>query len=86
MAVQFEDGATPWLQPSELHGLGFSQVSYPMLLIQRMAGVIEQTLASLKAFAAGDAAGPAHADLLSPAGFRTAVALDRWLAVEKGDV
>ena len=86
MAVQFEGGATPWLTPAELYDLGFSQVSYPMLLIQRMAGVIEQTLSSLQAFAAGAAEGPAHADLLSPSGFRTAVALERWLAVERGDV
>jgi len=29
-AVMFEGGRTPWMPPSELHGMGFTQVSYPI--------------------------------------------------------
>ena len=84
MAAVFEGGLTPWLTPQAMHGLGFSQVAYPMLLMQRLAGVIEQTLTSLAAFARGERSDVALAELLSPSGFRTAVELERWLAIEKG--
>ncbi len=64
--------------------MGFSQIAYPMLLIQRIAGVVEQTLASLRQYAAGERASPALPELLSASGFRTAVELDRWTAIEQG--
>ncbi|HEY4214032.1 MAG TPA: isocitrate lyase/PEP mutase family protein [Steroidobacteraceae bacterium] len=84
MAAQFEGRSSPWLTPQALHALGFSQIAYPMLLIQRIAGVLEQTLASLRQYAAGERASPAHVELLSASGFRTAVELDRWTAIERG--
>ena len=84
LAAQFEAGGTPWIPPRELYDLGFTQISYPMLLIQRIAGVLEETLHSLNTYAAGEAAAPAHQALLSPDGFRTAVQLERWLEIEQG--
>ena len=83
LAAQFEGRSSPWLAPQALHALGFSQIAYPMLLIQRIAGVVEQTLASLRQYASGEREAPAHAQLLSASGFRTAVELDRWTAVER---
>jgi 2-methylisocitrate lyase-like PEP mutase family enzyme len=86
MAAMFEGGATPFLSPQDLHAMGFSQVAYPMALMQRVTGLLEQTLVSLRRFAAGEVSGIDHADLLSPAGFRAAVAMDAWNAIEDGKV
>ena len=86
MAAMFEGGATAFLPPQELHAMGFSQITYPMALMQRVTGLIEQTLASLRRFAASETTGIAHADLLSPNGFRAAVAMDAWNAIENGNV
>jgi hypothetical protein len=61
--------------------MGFTQISYPMLLIQRIAGVIERSLASLRQFASGENINLAHTDLVSAAGFRTAVAMECWEAI-----
>lgn len=80
-AAQFEGGATPWFMPREMHAMGFSQISYPMLLIQRVAGVIEQTLGSLRGLAAGTVTDLAHRNLRSAEGFRQAVAMEEWLAI-----
>ena len=66
----FEGGATPLMARQELHRMGF-------------AGVIEASLASLCAFAAATTATVAHADLLSPALFRRAVAREEWLRIER---
>jgi 2-methylisocitrate lyase-like PEP mutase family enzyme len=85
LAALFETGGTPWLSPKDLYGLGFTQISYPMLLMQRIAGLLEETLASLRAYAGGELPAPAHQGFLSPEGFRKAVALDRWLDIEKGN-
>jgi 2-methylisocitrate lyase-like PEP mutase family enzyme len=82
-AAMFEGGATPFLQPQELHRMGFTQISYPMLLMQRIAGIIEASLAGLRAFAAGTASEVAHADLLSPAAFRRAVSMEEWLRIDR---
>jgi 2-methylisocitrate lyase-like PEP mutase family enzyme len=80
-AAQFEGGATPWFTPRDLHSMGFTQISYPTLLIQRVAGVIEQTLESLHRFAFGAAPNLAHPALRSAEGFGRAVAMDEWLAI-----
>ena len=83
-AAQFEGGTTPWFTPCEMHAMGFTQISYPMLLIQRIAGVIEQTLDSLRGFTAGTVTDLAHGDLRSAEGFRHAVAMEEWLAIGTG--
>ena len=51
MAAIFQGAATPFLSPADLHGMGFSQVVYPNLLIGRVAKAIEQGLFRLRNFA-----------------------------------
>ena len=53
-AAIFEGTATPWLAPSELHAMGFSQIAYPNILIGRVAKAIETGLQRLSKLAAGD--------------------------------
>jgi 2-methylisocitrate lyase-like PEP mutase family enzyme len=53
-AAIFEGTATPWLTPSELHGMGFSQIFYPNILIGRVTKGIEQGLSRLHRLAMGD--------------------------------
>jgi 2-methylisocitrate lyase-like PEP mutase family enzyme len=53
-AAIFEGTATPWLTPGDLHGLGFSQIAYPNILIGRVAKAIEQSLDRLHKLADGD--------------------------------
>ena len=47
-AAIFEGTATPWLTPGELHGMGFSQIAYPNILIGRVAKAIEKVSAACK--------------------------------------
>jgi 2-methylisocitrate lyase-like PEP mutase family enzyme len=53
-AAIFEGTATPWLAPSELHDMGFSQIFYPNILIGRVTKAIEQGLDRLHRLVAGD--------------------------------
>src|SRR5262245_19630540 len=52
-AAIFEAATTPWLAPAELYSMGFSQVSYPNILIGRVAKAIEHGLQRLGQLAAG---------------------------------
>jgi 2-methylisocitrate lyase-like PEP mutase family enzyme len=54
MAAIFQGGSTPFLAPADLHGMGFSQVVYPNLLIGRVVRTLEHGLARLRDFAQGD--------------------------------
>lgn len=80
-AAMFEGGATPFLRPRELHAMGFTQISYPMLLMQRIAGLVEASLAGLRAYAADRAPEIPYMALLNPAAFQRAVEMDEWRAV-----
>ena len=86
MAAMFEGGATPFIPPRDLHAMGFTQIAYPMALMQRITGLLEQTLASLRLYVAGETDGIAHAGLLSPKGLQAAVATAAWNAIEVGEV
>jgi 2-methylisocitrate lyase-like PEP mutase family enzyme len=86
IAAMFEGGATPFIPPRDLHAMGFTQIAYPMALMQRITGLLEQTLASLRLYATGETDGIAHAGLLSPKGFQAAVATADWNAIEVGEV
>lgn len=82
-AAIFEGPDTAALTPKVLHGMGFSQVVYPAALIQRVVRTIEDTLSRLRRFAGGERDQLLeHADELSPDGFRAAVRLSRWTALE----
>jgi 2-methylisocitrate lyase-like PEP mutase family enzyme len=86
IAAMFEGGITPFIPPRDLHAMGFTQIAYPMALMQRITGLLEQTLASLRLYATGETDGIAHAGLLSPKGFQAAVATAAWNAIEVGEV
>ena len=55
MAAIFQGGTTPFLAPADLHGMGFSQVVYPNLLIGRVVKTLEHGLSRLRDFADGNA-------------------------------
>lgn len=86
MAAMFGGGATPFVPPRDLHAMGFTQTACPMALMQRITGLLEQTLASLRLYVTGGMDGIAHANLLSPKGFRAAAAMAAWNAIEVGEV
>ena len=46
MAAMFEGGATPFVPPRDLHATGFTHIADPVVLMQRITGLLEQTLAA----------------------------------------
>jgi 2-methylisocitrate lyase-like PEP mutase family enzyme len=82
-AAIFQGGTTPFLSPADLHGMGFSQVAYPNLLIGRVARAVEQGLSRLNAFAQGDANAFKDSDNeLAIKSLSDAVATGRWTSIE----
>ena len=83
-AAIFEGTATPWLSPMDLHGMGFSQIAYPNILIGRVAKAIDDGLRRLNGLASGNvdafAGGEQELALKSLAG---AVKLADWNELEK---
>ena len=83
-AAIFEGAATPWFSPRELHGMGFSQIAYPNILIGRVAKAIEVGLDRLSKLASGDdkafAGGEQELALKS---LMEAVDLNKWNDLEK---
>jgi 2-methylisocitrate lyase-like PEP mutase family enzyme len=82
-AAVFQGGTTPFLSPTELHAMGFSQVAYPNLLIGRVARAVEQGLSRLRDFAGGN--GNAFKDSegeLALKSLSEAVATERWNSIE----
>ncbi len=83
MAAIFQGGTTPFLSPAELHGLGFSQVVYPNLLIGRVAKTIEHGLTRLRDFAQGKADAFKDSDgELALKSLSEAVRTGRWGEIE----
>lgn len=84
MIVMSEGGKTPWLSPSELHGMGYSQVAYPSFVVLRMVLAIARGLAELRAIAEGKA-GQAWCDVdEARALLQGAVRQLEWQAIETG--
>lgn len=82
-AAIFEGSTTPWLTPSELHGLGFSQIAYPNILIGRVAKAIESGLDRLRKLASGDAnAFTAGSQELALKSLAEALDLNKWNEIE----
>jgi 2-methylisocitrate lyase-like PEP mutase family enzyme len=82
-AAIFQGGSTPFLSPSELSAMGFSQVAYPNLLIGRVAKAVEQGLSRLNAFAGGDPNAFNNSENeLALKSLSEAVATGRWNSVE----
>ena len=67
MAAMFEGGATPFVPPRDLHARGFTLIADPVVLMLRITGPLEQTLASLRLYVTGEN-GIAHAGFLAWAG------------------
>jgi 2-methylisocitrate lyase-like PEP mutase family enzyme len=82
-AAIFEGAATPWLTPSELHGMGFSQIAYPNILIGRVTKAIESGLDRLLRLAAGDKdAFAGGAQELALKSLTEALELKKWKDIE----
>ena len=64
MAAKFEGGTTPFVPPRDLHARGFTHIADPVALMQRVAGLLEQTLAGLRLYVTGEN-GIAHAGFLA---------------------
>lgn len=83
-AAIFEAAATPWLTPAELHGMGFSQVAYPNILIGRVAKAIEHGLQRLTRLAAGkDSAFTGSEQEMALQSLADALDLQKWQALEQ---
>lgn len=83
-AAIFEGTTTPWLTPNELHGMGFSQVAYPNVLLGRVAKSIEQGLARLGRLAGGDSDAFAGGDQeLALKSLAEALDLKKWNELER---
>lgn len=82
-AAMFEGGDTPWFSPSELGGMGFTQISYPASLILRIVAAMHDRLAALRRHADGtEALKPLANGAAIRATLDQAVDLARWRAVE----
>jgi 2-methylisocitrate lyase-like PEP mutase family enzyme len=83
-AAIFQGGATPFLSPTDLHTMGFSQVAYPNLLIGRVAKAVETGLSRLRDFASGKADAFKDSDgELALKSLSEAVQTSRWSDIEK---
>lgn len=83
-AAIFEVAATPWLTPTELFEMGFSQVAYPNILIGRVAKAMEQGLHRLGQLAAGkDGAFKNGEQEMALQSLAEAIDLQKWNALEK---
>jgi 2-methylisocitrate lyase-like PEP mutase family enzyme len=82
-AAIFEGTKTPWLTPAELHGMGFSQIAFPNVLIGRVAKAIGSGLDRLRRLAAGDAnAFAAGGQELALTSLAEALQLKKWNDLE----
>jgi 2-methylisocitrate lyase-like PEP mutase family enzyme len=83
IAAIFEGTETPWLAPSELHCMGFSQILYPNILMGRVVKAIEQGLGRLHRLATGDEdAFAAGVQELALKRLADALELDKWNGLE----
>jgi 2-methylisocitrate lyase-like PEP mutase family enzyme len=83
-AAIFEGGKTPWLTPTELHTMGFSQIAYPNMLMGRVAKALDTGLNRLRRLAAGESGAFAGgASELALDALSEAVQQDRWKDLEK---
>jgi 2-methylisocitrate lyase-like PEP mutase family enzyme len=83
-AAIFEAAATPWLTPAELHGMGFSQIAYPNILIGRATKAIEHGLLRLGQLAAGkDNAFTNGEQEMALKSLADALDLQKWKDLEK---
>jgi 2-methylisocitrate lyase-like PEP mutase family enzyme len=83
IAALFEGTETPWLAPSELHRMGFSQILYPNILMGRVVKAIEQGLGRLHRLATGDEdAFAAGVQELALKRLADALELDKWNGLE----
>jgi 2-methylisocitrate lyase-like PEP mutase family enzyme len=82
-AAIFQGGTTPFLSPADLHGMGFSQVAYPNLLIGRVAKAVETGLSRLRNFTDGkpDAFKDSDGELALKS-LGEAVQTGRWAEIE----
>ncbi len=82
-AAVFEGVDTPWLTPAALGAMGFRHVSFPASLIFRAVGVMQQTLASLRRYAAGhEAMEPAVDSKRNRIVLDDALDLAKWQQIE----
>jgi 2-methylisocitrate lyase-like PEP mutase family enzyme len=82
-ATVFQALGTPWLSPSEVYGMGFSQVAYPNLLIGRVAKTIELALSRLTDFSKNNNAAFDDSDHeLALDRLKDVSQLAKWAAIE----
>lgn len=81
--VMYGGEGWPSLSVAELHGMGYSQILYPLSLLLPMCTLFADTLQTLKQAMNDGAMQPSIADeKRARAIFGRAVDLDRWLALE----
>jgi 2-methylisocitrate lyase-like PEP mutase family enzyme len=82
--AMFETGKTPWLAPSELHALGYSQVVYPAAIMLRTVHAIDAALAALKNFVDGrQPLAPFAAQAAARTALNEAMGYAEWQAFEE---
>lgn len=77
LANMLEDGATPLMTPSDLYGLGFQMVAYPVSLLFRIVHTMQRALADM---CAGTLR--LQGEGVSFADFKRLTGFDDWAAVE----
>ncbi|EWY41708.1 carboxyvinyl-carboxyphosphonate phosphorylmutase [Skermanella stibiiresistens SB22] len=83
-AAMFEGGDTPWLSPSDLGSMGFTQVSFPASVLMRSVSAMRDGLAALRRHADGvDRLEPMSNGASVRATIDAAVDLEGWRAIER---
>jgi len=77
LANMLEDGATPLMTPSDLYGLGFQMVAYPVSLLFRIVHTMQRALADMRAGTLR-----LQGEGVSFADFKRLTGFDDWAAVE----
>ena len=81
--VDMVEGKPPWLTPTDLAEMGFTQVVYPAHVILRVTLAIEAALNDLKSFAAGGPFAALPDPVAARAVFEDAVREKHWQAIEQ---
>jgi 2-methylisocitrate lyase-like PEP mutase family enzyme len=85
LLVQVEGSQTPWLSVTELHSMGFAQITYPSYILNRALLAMESACNELhRATTAGTAPSLLPELTQVRARFNAAVDIDSWRGIETG--
>jgi 2-methylisocitrate lyase-like PEP mutase family enzyme len=84
LLVQVEGSATPWLPPSQLFDMGFTQIAYPSFVLNRMLAAFHSGCQQLHAAATDGVAPPLLPELSDVrAAFQAGVRAQWWRRIDE---